>query len=580
MAGELDRLIIRLEADTALLRRAMSDAEKGVDSLAGKVDKSMSRVEKATMQAGASFQAAFAKPLAALAAAASLASINALIDTVDKLDNSARAAGLTTERYQQLRSALAELGLEHGKFDSVIVKFSSQMGELRARTGGFHDFLQQHLPTLGQQLIATKTQSEAVTRLLDGVSQLSNVEDRAIIIKQALGEEATVLAGSLTKQGAALKAAEERARSFTETIDKHAIENIKRLKTALDSLGDTLTARVANGFGAAAGKAAGFFESVGEWLSKSKKLNNAMDEVLKRRGAGLTGQDAMAPLNAVLSGWDAVIDRAEAAGAATDRVISLKPKIPPFQTSLDFSGVDALAGLEKQRAGANKDTFGQIALEYQADLERFRRLLEDKKINEDEYQQARVALQEIAGGKIAEARKREEEEWRSHFAELESLITNQFMGALDEAFRTGELNAKKFFSEMLIGMAKMVVQAQILKPIMDSVFNSSGPLAGGLGSLLGVKLPGMAGGGPVSAGAPHIVGERGPELFVPNTAGRIVPNSRMGGSGGSVVYNIDASRSDIGAADRIMQGLQEAQRLQPSPVSYSAGYRRRFPTRG
>lgn len=51
--------------------------------------------------------------------------------------------------------------------------------------------------------------------------------------------------------------------------------------------------------------------------------------------------------------------------------------------------------------------------------------------------------------------------------------------------------------------------------------------AGGLGALLGQSigalfgLPGRATGGPVSPGRGYLVGERGPELFVPTSAGRI-----------------------------------------------------------
>ena len=46
----------------------------------------------------------------------------------------------------------------------------------------------------------------------------------------------------------------------------------------------------------------------------------------------------------------------------------------------------------------------------------------------------------------------------------------------------------------------------------------------------GLKPPGRAVGGPVGAGMPYIVGEKGPELFVPNMNGTIIPNG--GGSGG------------------------------------------------
>lgn len=45
-------------------------------------------------------------------------------------------------------------------------------------------------------------------------------------------------------------------------------------------------------------------------------------------------------------------------------------------------------------------------------------------------------------------------------------------------------------------------------------------LGGLLGSILG--LPGRASGGPVAPDRPYLVGERGPELFVPTSAGRVV----------------------------------------------------------
>src|SRR5690606_28272776 len=44
-------------------------------------------------------------------------------------------------------------------------------------------------------------------------------------------------------------------------------------------------------------------------------------------------------------------------------------------------------------------------------------------------------------------------------------------------------------------------------------------------------MPGRrAGGGPIDAGRPYIVGERGPELIVPRHPGMVVPNHRLGGT--------------------------------------------------
>ena len=64
-------------------------------------------------------------------------------------------------------------------------------------------------------------------------------------------------------------------------------------------------------------------------------------------------------------------------------------------------------------------------------------------------------------------------------------------------------------------------------------------------------IPGIGGffanGGRPPVGKPSIVGERGPELFIPNSAGTIIPNHELGGMGGStnIVVNVDASGSSV-----------------------------------
>ena len=73
-------------------------------------------------------------------------------------------------------------------------------------------------------------------------------------------------------------------------------------------------------------------------------------------------------------------------------------------------------------------------------------------------------------------------------------------------------------------------------------------MMGGIGSMFG--LPFFASGGAVSKGKPVVVGERGPELFVPNQTGQITQNAR--GAGGSPV-NVNFT---INAIDT--QGFQEA----------------------
>jgi hypothetical protein len=51
-------------------------------------------------------------------------------------------------------------------------------------------------------------------------------------------------------------------------------------------------------------------------------------------------------------------------------------------------------------------------------------------------------------------------------------------------------------------------------------------LLGGI-NIGGVPLVGKATGGPVAGGTPYVVGEKGPELFVPGASGTIIPNDAM-----------------------------------------------------
>ena len=105
-------------------------------------------------------------------------------------------------------------------------------------------------------------------------------------------------------------------------------------------------------------------------------------------------------------------------------------------------------------------------------------------------------------------------------------------------FKTGKFGWKDFVQNIIDVMMRSQIQQLIAK-----TFGGVGSLGGGggrSGGLLGGSIiPGiLAGGGPVSANRPYIVGERGPELFLPSSGGSMVPNNSLGG--GSVTYNINA----------------------------------------
>lgn len=99
------------------------------------------------------------------------------------------------------------------------------------------------------------------------------------------------------------------------------------------------------------------------------------------------------------------------------------------------------------------------------------------------------------------------------------------------------------------------VSSAVGNPIVPTVVGGNGqnPLASGGG----LSLPGRAGGGSVLGGNAYMVGEKGPELFVPNTNGSIIPNSALssGGGGGGGQGMV------INGGTFIIQGVQDVEGL-------------------
>jgi hypothetical protein len=111
--------------------------------------------------------------------------------------------------------------------------------------------------------------------------------------------------------------------------------------------------------------------------------------------------------------------------------------------------------------------------------------------------------------------------------------------ALDEFVTTGKLNFGDFAKSIIKDMLAIQLRASannLFAMIGKSLFSSPVSLAE---PLFGAR----ADGGPVDSGGAYMVGERGPELFVPRSAGAIVPNhsmAMMGGSTNITNYNIQA----------------------------------------
>jgi hypothetical protein len=143
-------------------------------------------------------------------------------------------------------------------------------------------------------------------------------------------------------------------------------------------------------------------------------------------------------------------------------------------------------------------------------------------------------------------------------------LDGPFASGLERAGRalenglSGAIQRGKFGFEDLRRVALSVL-AEIASAALRSGLDSIGGGQGGgllasLGSILGSVLgaPGRATGGPVSPGRAYRVGERGPELFVPTSSGRIETGGQGGGTA-NIRLTINVSDNGRGSAPDALQ---------------------------
>ena len=134
---------------------------------------------------------------------------------------------------------------------------------------------------------------------------------------------------------------------------------------------------------------------------------------------------------------------------------------------------------------------------------------------------------------------------------------------IEEQFTEGIVNMRDdlssfadFFDNIWKDLERKFVAKHISQPLTQSILQITGDLFGGPG---GQPSGALASGGPVYSGSSYLVGERGPELFSPNTSGKIHSNPQTQSMmGQSVVVNQSFNISSGAEMNLIDQKIQQS----------------------
>ena len=223
---------------------------------------------------------------------------------------------------------------------------------------------------------------------------------------------------------------------------------------------------------------------------------------------------------------------------------------------VDQRRFDILRRLATAEQNNNKRAINSLTKQLELEHQNYKVLrdrLHDEinKTNEIDKQNKKIEEQ----GKLQDENKKKTDELKEKMKEVGEEMENSIKNNLRDAI-TGAKTFGEAMTNVLNRIRDKIIDAQLDKLLGGFGEAFAGGEKKGLGGILGNILGGFIGGLFANGGQPPInkisvVGERGPELFVPRSAGTIIPNNQIGGESvtNNIVVNVDASGTAVQGDD-------------------------------
>lgn len=603
MADDLQKLTVQIEADISRLEQNLTRANRAIDNKLGTVDRRLTRSERRFQQWGRNIARSIQVGMVAAVAYAGRQAL-ATADRIDVLQDRIKDATRETGDFQKVWAGLSQTAIEtggsiEGNVDLVqrlsiaskdlgatsddVLKLNDTVQKLGIISGASTSALAAGTTQLAQGLGAGTFRAEEFNSILENIPAVANVMAKNLG-KSTAELRNMVLAGQLASKDAftaLLEASEEVEQRYSEIpprmsrawggflnaislqvdginekfgITESIAQSLVRLTEAIQPTDfsdlpggqeynellekrEEILNRIANN----PGRGGAFIPMYQEQL---KEVNEQLREFAKRSVEFTEFENSIRPR-----------DKPTPPRATTDLTTSRSDKSvlrnrpdTPDQIAIDRSNeINRLISERTALEALNADMIGRsdaeaerlrLKFEIMTELAKDNIHLNDEQLASmeaqlDLYQQELEMTEEINN----ELRRKQEQ------MELLEQASDRFaedMGrALVDSIASGENALTSLTRAFKAALIRMAADALIINPLKQ-LFSPSG------GNLFGNIFGGFfADGGNPPVGKMSVVGERGPELFIPKTAGTIVSNDNLSKMGGNIkIVNQTTGRID------------------------------------
>jgi hypothetical protein len=526
-----------------LLSSAFATAGRGISSALGSII-------KGALAMGAVVTAAFT--------AITISTLN----SIDSLGKTSSKIGTTAGALAKLQFAAQQTGVETSTMNMALQRFTRRTAEAAKGTGEAKNAIKR-LGLDAKELLKLPLDKRMLL-LADAFEQIEDPSEKLALAFKLFDSEGAALVNTLGLGSDALKAMFEDAEMLGLVLSEKAVKGVEesvdafgRLKTLLTGFSRQAVASFAPAIKVISDQlvdlglkaADGDVNNIGSVIAKS--IVGGLVSVLEAIESMMNAFGEMAhKIQGIYRSFFPTEEMAEDKKALDKLLLSLA-NIKAADKG--FGRVDTTEIEEQILALQEKLSSGDfVPFDFSSTINKLLEVKEAIVAVSDEAVQPLITeittigernwFDKLVGGaldfkdKVGEAFGNIKEQAFDFDSSLNSLVTGS-VAAMTQGF-TDMITGAKSFKDAIKDMAKsiinslikMYVQYMIVQPLFDHMFPDA--RAGG-----GQAPPKRALGGPVQGSKPYLVGERGPELFVPNAGGNIIPNNQMGGGGGNVVVN-------------------------------------------